>query len=90
MFQMRDPAESQSAQEAAARRAVALDGGDAEARSRLAIALNSRGDHQGAQAEAERALAISPNLADAHGALGMVLTVNQRRTGTLQNSALSD
>jgi len=78
MSQTRDPAETQSAQEAAARRAVALDGGDAEARSRLAIALNSRGDHQGAQAEAERALAISPNLADAHGALGVVLTYSGR------------
>jgi adenylate cyclase len=78
MFETRDPAEAQSAEEAAARRAVALDGGDAEARSRLAIALLSRGDHQGAQAEAERALAISPNLADAHGALGVVLTFSGR------------
>jgi adenylate cyclase len=78
MSQTRDPAEALSAQEAAARRAVALDGGDAEARSRLAIALNSRGDRQGAQAEAERALAISPNLADAHGALGVVLTFSGR------------
>ena len=78
MSQTRDPAGALSAQEAAARRAVALDGGDAEARSRLAIALNSRGDYQGAQAEAERALAISPNLADAHGALGVVLTYSGR------------
>jgi adenylate cyclase len=78
MSQTRDPAEALGAQEAAARRAVALDGGDAEARSRLAIALNSRGDRQGAQAEAERALAISPNLADAHGALGVVLTFSGR------------
>ncbi len=78
MSQARDPGEALSAQEAAARRAVALDGGDAEARSRLAIALNSRGDRQGAQAEAERALAISPNLADAHGALGVVLTFSGR------------
>jgi adenylate cyclase len=58
--------------------AVALDGGDAEARARLAIALHWRGDHQGGQAEAERALAISPNLADAHGALGVVLTFSGR------------
>ena len=63
LFQTRNLAEAQSAEEALARRAAALDGGDAEARSRLAIALNTRGDHQGAQAEAERALAISPNLA---------------------------
>jgi adenylate cyclase len=78
LFQTRNPAEARSAAEAMARRAVALDGGDAEARSRLAIALHTRGDHQGAQAEAERALAISPNLADAHGALGVVLTYSGR------------
>src|ERR1700730_1556079 len=78
MFQTRNVAEALSAEEALTRRAVALDGGDAEARSRLAIALNTRGDHQGAQAEAERALAISPNLADAHGALGVVLTYSGR------------
>jgi tetratricopeptide (TPR) repeat protein len=35
-------------------------------------------DPQGAQAEAERALTISPNLADAHGALGVVLTFSGR------------
>jgi adenylate cyclase len=80
MFQTRNLAEALSAEEALARRAVALDGGDAEARSRLAIALNTHGDHQGAQAEAERALAISPNLADAHGALGVVLTYSGRPT----------
>src|SRR4029077_9088763 len=78
MSQTRDPAEAQSAQETAARRAVALDGGDAEARSRLAIALNSRGDHQGAQAAAERALAICPYFADAHRALGVVLIYSGR------------
>jgi adenylate cyclase len=74
LFRTRNLADAQSAEEALARRAVALDGGDAEARARLAIALHGRGDRQGAQAEAERALTISPNLADAHGALGVVLT----------------
>ena len=74
LFRTRDLADAQIAQEALARRAVALDGGDAEARARLAIALHERGDREGAQAEAERALTISPNLADAHGALGVVLT----------------
>jgi adenylate cyclase len=78
MFRTLNPADARSAEETLARRAVALDGGDAEARSRLALALNWRGDHQGAQAEAERALAISPNLADAHGALGVVLTYSGR------------
>src|SRR3984893_14653150 len=78
MFRTRDPADARSAEEALARRAGALDGGYAEARSRPALALNWRGDHQGAQAEAERALAICPNLADAHGALGVVLTYSGR------------
>ena len=53
--------------EALARRAVALDNADAEAHSILSNALRLRGDFTGALAEAERALAISPNLADAHG-----------------------
>jgi adenylate cyclase len=64
---------TQSQEEALARRAVALDGGDAEAHSRLALALLARGDHRGARDHAERALAICPNLAAAHGALGVVL-----------------
>ena len=73
LFHTRSYTEGQSAEEAAAHRAVALDGGDAEARSRLSFALIWRGDHQGARAEAERALAICPNLASAHGALGVAL-----------------
>jgi adenylate cyclase len=47
IFETRNRTEAQSAEEALARRAVALDGGDAEARSRLALAANWRGDHQG-------------------------------------------
>jgi adenylate cyclase len=69
---------TQSQEEALARRAVALDGGDAEAHARLALALNARGDHQGARAQAEQALAICPNLAAAHGALGVVLAYSGR------------
>ena len=49
--------------EALARRAVALDGADAEARSLLSNALWRRADYEGALAEAERALGITPNLA---------------------------
>lgn len=60
-------------EEALARRAVALDGNDAEAHARLALALVARGDRPGACAEAERALALCPNLAAAHGALGVAL-----------------
>ena len=69
---------TQDREEAMARRAVALDGGDAEAHSRLALALVARGDHSGARAQAERALAICPNLAEAHGALGVALAYSGR------------
>jgi adenylate cyclase len=58
--------EALSSAEGLARRAVALEGADAEARSLLSIALRRRGDYEGALAEAERALTISPNLAGAH------------------------
>ena len=66
--------------EALARRAVALDGADAEARSRLAHALRRRGDYAGGLTEAERALAISPNLADAHAMRGAILIFSERLT----------
>ncbi len=64
--------------EVLARRAVALDGADAEARSRLANALYRRGDYEGGLAEAEQALTISPNLADAHGERGATLIFSGR------------
>jgi adenylate cyclase len=58
---------------ALARRAVTLDGNDAEARTCFAEQLMRRGDYGGALAELELALAISPNLAGAYGVLGAVL-----------------
>ncbi len=67
-------AESFSSREKLARRAVELDSADAEARSALARVLAGRGDSQGGLLEAKRALAMSPNLSIAHGALGFVLT----------------
>jgi adenylate cyclase len=69
---------TQTREEELARRAVALDSGNAEAHSRLALALNARGDHRGARAQAERALALCPNLAAAHGALGVILAYSGR------------
>ncbi len=69
---------TQSEEEALARRAVALDGGDAEAHARLALAMVARGDYAGACAQAERALALCPNLAAAHGALGVALAYSGR------------
>ncbi|HWX32594.1 MAG TPA: tetratricopeptide repeat protein [Steroidobacteraceae bacterium] len=58
-----------------ARRAVLLDPNDAEARARLGFILLGRGDHDGALAEVESALAISPNLAGAHASLRSDLAV---------------
>jgi adenylate cyclase len=62
-----------------ARRAVALDGNDAEARASLAFCLMQQGDRQGALVEVEAALATSPNLASAHGVLGSLLNWSNRR-----------
>ena len=69
---------TQCEEEALARRAVALDGGNGEAHARLALALLARGDHQGASSQAEQALTICPNLAAAHGALGVALAYSGR------------
>jgi TolB-like protein len=51
-FRGRDLAEALKLAEALARRAVALDGADAEARSRLANAVYRQGDYEGGLAEA--------------------------------------
>jgi len=77
-FQTRGLPETLSSVEALARRALALDGADAEARSLLGRALRRRGDYEGALAEAERALATTPNLADAHHMLGATLIFSGR------------
>jgi adenylate cyclase len=73
-----DLTETLSSIELLARRAVALDGADAEARSLLCNALWRRGDYEGARAEAERALATTPNLAFAHHMLGATLIFSGR------------
>jgi adenylate cyclase len=75
-FQAGSPFAILSSVEALARRAIALDNTDAEACSILSNALRMRGDLSDALAEAERALAISPNLSRAHGMLGIVLILS--------------
>src|SRR5262249_3345422 len=77
-FQIRSLLEGQSSVEVLARRAVALDSGDAEARSWLGTTLLTLGDHRGALAELGRALTISPDLASAHGQLGQALVWSGR------------
>ena len=74
----RSLAETQSLAETLARRAVALDGADAEARASLGATLWRRGDHEGALAEAERALAMNPNLARGYAVLGTALIYSGR------------
>ena len=64
--------------EALARRAVALDGSDAEAHSWLGLILFLLGDYKGGLAEIERGLSLSPNLAIAHGILGFALIWSER------------
>ena len=79
--------------EGLARRAVALDDEDAEVRACLARVLWVRGDHSGALAEAEQALAISPNLASAHAEFGAALVFSghwAEGTAALQKSVRLD
>jgi len=73
LYQKIDLRDAQRAAEALARRAVALDGADAEARSCLGWALQARGEADDALAEIDRALCMSPNLAIAHGHRGPTL-----------------
>jgi adenylate cyclase len=78
LYQKQDLADAQRSAEALARRAVALDGADAEARSCLGWALQARGEADDALAEIERALSMSPNLAIAHGHRGATLIFAER------------
>jgi adenylate cyclase len=70
--------ETMSSIEALVRKAIALDGADADARSLLSNALWRRADYDGARAEAERALAMTPNLASAHDMFGATLIFSGR------------
>jgi len=70
--------EAQVSAESLARRAVSLDGADAEARSCLGWALQARGELEGAIVEIERALVMSPNLALAHWQRGATLIFSGR------------
>jgi adenylate cyclase len=77
-FQSQSVSDAQNSAEALARCAVALDNTDAEARSCLSWALWRRGDRAGSLAEADRALATTPNLASAHGRCGAALIQSGR------------
>jgi adenylate cyclase len=77
-FERRKLADVESTAEPLARRAIALDSDDAEARVCLASVLHGHADFEGSMAEAKRALAVSPNLASAHGGLGAALMFSGR------------
>ncbi len=62
-----------------ARKAVELDPDNAEARARLALTVYLEGENRVAVAEADEALAISPNCADAHGVRGTALVFSGAR-----------
>ncbi len=68
-FRLLDLGEALRTSEVSARRAVALDPADPEARAALSSVFAHHGEVEAARAEAEHALALSPNLASAHGAL---------------------
>ena len=72
-YQTRALLQEQHSNETLTRRAVALDGSNAEARSNLSWRLMERGDYEGALTEADQAVAMTPNLAAAHGARGAAL-----------------
>ena len=71
-------AKAQDEAEQCTRRGIAVDSADAQVHSVLAITLYMRGDHDAAIAEARSALALSPNLAEAHGVLGQTLIFSGR------------
>jgi len=60
-------------------KAVELDPENAEARARLALTVYLTGDYRAAIVEAERALSISPNCADAFGVRGTALIFSGAR-----------
>ena len=78
VFQKQGLSEALSSIGALARRAIALDGSDAGSRSFLSWAFHLEGDQERAIVEAERALALSPNLASAHRNLGTALLLSGR------------
>jgi adenylate cyclase len=72
-FMQRDLTETLRSAEILARKAVSLDGADADALTCLGRVRLTQGDYQGARSAIEQAIALNPNLAIAHGTLGGTL-----------------
>jgi adenylate cyclase len=93
VFGTRTPADVRTSAQPLARQALALDGANALAHSCLSNALFLCGDHRGAGAEADRALALSPNLASGYWRRGAALLFSGRSReglGDLQASLRLD
>jgi adenylate cyclase len=88
-FRAGSVAEAQSSAERLAHTAVALDGNNAFAHSCLSFALFARGDHRGALAEADQALALSPNLAAGYFQRGTALIYSGRPQEGLRDLQMS-
>ena len=88
-FRAGSVAEAQSSAERLAHTAVALDGNNAFAHSCLCFALFARGDHRGAVAEADQALALSPNLAAGYFQRGTALIYSGRPQEGLRDLQMS-
>jgi adenylate cyclase len=74
----RDLAETMRSAENLARKAVALDGADADALTCLGRVQGTKGDYDGALTAIEKAITLNPNLAIAHGTLGGMLVFSGR------------
>ena len=72
-------AEACKQSEALARKAIELDPENSAARARLALTIHLTGENAAAIAEADRALSISPNCADACGVRGTALVFSGER-----------
>jgi adenylate cyclase len=93
VFGTRTLADVRTSAQPLARQALALDGANALAHSCLSNALFLCGDHRGAWAEADRALALSPNLASGYWRRGAALLFSgrsQEGLGDLQASLRLD
>jgi TolB-like protein/Tfp pilus assembly protein PilF len=65
--------------EVLSRKAIELDPENSAARARLALTIHLTGENAAAVAEADRALSISPNCADAYGVRGTALVFSGER-----------
>ena len=88
-FRVGSLAKAQSTAERLAHSAVTLDGNNAFAHSCFSFALFARGDRRGAWAEADQAVALSPNLASGYFQRGTTLIYSGRPQEGLRDLQMS-